>query len=64
METFFNIDEDGSLVISENDWDPDEPTRIIRVPAGELPVLRAILNDPGLASVWEWTPKRNKKAPS
>ena len=49
METLFNIGQDGSLVISERDWDPGQLPAEIRIPAGELPALRAILNAPALA---------------
>jgi len=50
MQTLFNIDQDGSLIISEYGFDPDGYPTELRVPAEEHAVLRAILNAPTLAS--------------
>lgn len=45
METLFNIDEDGALIISENSWNPHSPPNEIRVPENEFPALLALLNN-------------------
>jgi len=49
METLFNLDADGSLIVSAHDWSPEEPPAEIRIPAKELAALRAILDAPALA---------------